>query len=214
MRILEPREGYDLFAPDYRGTYDHLDSFDWNGVTALLWPLLADLAATGRPASLLDAGCGDGRALGRMMKQAARTGLTADWWGWDISPAMLKVAAKRLDQPATLVCRDCGDTPGPKDMPPDGFNLATAFFVLVHFRHPGDFFVPLAQAMAPGGTVLVNTIPQREGFVVGKGRDAFMIDYHHHEADDVADAMEAAGLTMQRREDGPWSTLLLGQKEG
>lgn len=210
MKTLPPKEGYDIFAKDYRTTYEHLDSFDWEAAKGLLWPILDGLKGQG-PAAVLDAGCGDGRALGRMMKRALQIGLEAEFWGWDISPAMLKVAAKRLERPAQLRVRDIVDPLGRNEAPAGGFSLVTAFFVLVHLSDTRDFFKPLVPALAPGGLLLVNSIPQKEGFMVGKGKDAFMIDYHDHDGDEVAEALLDSGFEIVERQDGPWSSLILAR---
>lgn len=219
MKTLDPRQGYDIFAKDYRSTYEHLDSFDWEECKDMISDIFTRIKTqadeqdrSNAPVAILDAGCGDGRALGRMMRRATQLGLAAEFWGWDISPAMLKVAAKRLDSPAQLRVRDILDPVGSEDAPVQGFSLVTAFFVLVHIADTRDFFMPLSEALSPGGLLLVNSIPQKEGFMVGKGKDAFMINYHDHSADEVAEALLDCGYELVNRQDGQWSSLFLARK--
>jgi ubiquinone/menaquinone biosynthesis C-methylase UbiE len=204
MKLMDPRNGYNSIAKEYRKEYSHLDSFDWDKVWFLIGQILSPQTSQCR---ILDAGCGDGRALVRIQRLAAQRGIPAQFWGWDIAEAMLQQTQKRLEGPATLIRRDIAEPASAKDYPPEGFNLVTAMFVLVHLEDPADFLNALYPCMAPGGKLICNTIPQRQGYSFGKGKDAVMIDFHHHEADWVAQRFLAAGWNIEQRIDGEWSTV-------
>lgn len=65
----------------------------WGGVYARrIRPFLSGL---GRPARVLDLGCGGGDVLVRLARLAARDGMPAEWVGADPDPRAIEVAAAR-----------------------------------------------------------------------------------------------------------------------
>ncbi|MEV8273449.1 methyltransferase domain-containing protein [Microbacterium sp. NPDC077184] len=71
----------------------------WGGVyTRRIRPFLAGL---GRPARVLDLGCGGGDVVVRLARMAARDGMAVDWVGADPDPRAIEVAAAR-DAPGTV----------------------------------------------------------------------------------------------------------------
>jgi len=211
MEYLEPREGYDRFARDYRKEYTHLDSFDWEKARPLLWEAIDSVcnATSGSAApALLDAGCGDGRVLGRVQRHLKERDFSAELWGWDLSPGMLKAAVARLEDGPRLVCRDIEDPVGGKEAPVQRFSLVWAFFVLVHLTDTTLFFSSLRAAMADKGTIILNNIPQKEGFQVKYAGKGFVIEYYHHEDAEITEALEKSGWTVDLTQAGEWSTLI------
>jgi 2-polyprenyl-3-methyl-5-hydroxy-6-metoxy-1,4-benzoquinol methylase len=206
MRTLDSREGYDIYAPQYRKDHPHLDSFDWEECRQRL------AAETGRqldlhPAGirLLDLGCGDGRALKRLLRLGEQKG----WGGrvklngWDISDGMLKQAAKALGPEVRLERHDLRDSAGTSQR----FHLVLCFFVLVHIDHPDEFSRAAFDLLEPGGSLVFNNIPQRDALVLESGGQKFRIDYCHHEDGDVAASLEKCGLALQEQHQTAWSTI-------
>jgi len=65
------------------------------------------LASLGRPARVLDLGCGGGDVMIRLARYAARDGLTAEWVGVDPDPRAIHVARGRAAPPeVTFRCAD------------------------------------------------------------------------------------------------------------
>lgn len=205
MKTYDSRAGYDLYAPDYRKDHPHLDSFDWDQAQAILAQAVAEQLERGRPVRLLDIGCGDGRALKRLvrLRDLRRWDRDLSFQGWDISENMLRQARKVLPADVALLRHDLLD-----QAPPNGqFELACSFFVLVHIDHPGDFLAAAKAVLKPGGAFVFNNIPQREGLVLESKGHQFQIEWFHHEAEAVADAIAEQGLELEDELATEWSTL-------
>jgi len=209
MKYLDSETGYDLFAPQYRKEYEHLDSFDWEATRSILWPLIdqACQSAAGKPSALLDAGCGDGRILTRVQKKLAKDAQAAALWGWDISAGMLKQAATRLTGPAQLRQHDVLEAPGKQDYPAHKFNLVWAFFLLVHIPHPQDFFEYLHGVMQAGAVLVLNNVPQKDGYVVKQGAREFTIIHEHHRDEAIHEALLGAGFNNIDKRKTDWSCI-------
>jgi ubiquinone/menaquinone biosynthesis C-methylase UbiE len=204
MPLLDPREGYNRYARFYRNDYAHLDSFDWETCQAVLYGLLAENPY----ASLLDAGCGDGRTLVRVKRKFPEASL----WGWDLSEKMLEIAAKKTGLSSTLFRHDTGDMPPENFFPAGGFDLACAFFLLVHIKKPADFFAVMNHVLAPGGHLVFNNIPQRRGMKLSDGKGEFIIEYHDHSDDEISESMETCGFRVLERRRLEHSTVFLAGK--
>lgn len=65
------------------------------------------LASLGRPARVLDLGCGGGDVVSRLARAAAQDGLDAEWVGVDPDPRAIEVARSRTPPPRTAFrCTD------------------------------------------------------------------------------------------------------------
>lgn len=204
MKRLPAREGYDLYAGDYRKDHAHLDSF-MNGAESRAWLSALDDRLAAKPTvTVLDAGCGDGRTLGRWVRAAEKRGV-ADrvvFHGADVSPRMLEAARARirgpqwheLDLASLAKTAEWSGRHGPAD-------LVSAFFVLVHFDDPELFFVSMNALLAPGGRLVMNTLPQPEAPELKASGKPIVIEAWDHRAEDVITAGEASGLTLLNRED-------------
>jgi hypothetical protein len=96
--------------------------------------------------------------------------------------------------------------------PSGGFDLACAFFLLVHIKKPADFFAVMNHVLAPEGISYSNNIPQRRGMKLSDGKGEFVIEYHDHSDDSVAGAMEACGFRVLERRKLEHSTVFLAEK--
>ena len=214
MKTLDSREGYNLYAPNYRKDHQHLDSFDWVELQPLIVKQLELLMAEAgnSPIRLLDLGCGDGRIL----KRLARLREQRNWYpqlelhGWDISEGMLKQARKALPADLQLERHDLLSVP--TGLP--AFNLICSFFVLVHIGHPADFLTAASALLADAGIFIFNSIPQKEALVLENAGHKFQIDYEHHEVPQILDCLDDSDFKLVQQLGTPWSDLFVVQKKG
>ena len=214
MKVFDPRQGYDLYAPQYRKDHAHLDSFDWEAARAILMTELESrLSAQTGTLRFLDLGCGDGRTLKRLLRTREQRNWQdkLDLHGWDISDGMLRQARKALDHSVHLECRDLMDLAIRPPATSEIFHLVTSFFVLVHIDQPIDFCRAIKGVLAPGGRIIFNNIPQRDALVLEAGGQKFRIEYNHHEDEAVAAALVESGLTLVSSQATQWSTLFLAE---
>jgi len=204
MKRLSPREGYDLYARNYRQDHPHLDSF-MDGAENEAWVRnLEELLEAQSRLVALDVGCGDGRTLGRWRRRLESRELTdrVVLWGTDVSPKMLEAGRGRVKgvewglldiaQPAAVEAWRRAH--GPAD-------LVSAFFVLVHVARPEAFFAGAAGLLAPGGRLVANTIPQPSAPELRASGKPIVIEAFDHGADEVAAAALAAGFRQRSRRD-------------
>lgn len=209
MKQLSSQDGYDRYAPHYRKDHSHLDSFDWDLCRPLIKAALDPL-----PRAVLDAGCGDGRVLKRLVKllpDPLPPGFVLE--GRDISAGMLAQARKALPAWVRLVQADiCDPRPGGKGSHAGHFDLALAFFVLVHVPRPGLAFQALASWLNPGGRLICNSFPQKEAPVLEEGGHKFQIEFFDHSAGELLEAAALAGLELEQDIQGPWSRVFSFRK--
>lgn len=205
MKTYTSRQGYDLYAPEYRKDHPHLDSFDW--AVAGPWIKAAALECLQRLPlpKLAELGCGDGRLLGRLErwdKDLRPAGSGQPVWqlsGSDLSPAMLQLSARKAKTARLDTC-DLS-APGWADRLLAAWgrqDVLLCFFVLVHLTDLGDFFRGARRLLAPGGRFFFNNIPQREGPVLEAGGHQFRIEAWHHSDGQVRAALQSAGLVPVR----------------
>jgi len=204
MKRLTPLEGYDLYAGNYRKDHPYLDTFMDGGESASWIRALDDLLAEHQHVVAFDAGCGDGRTVGRWQRRLEKHELLekVTLWGADFSPRMIEVARGRIKGPRWLVV-DLGDGVaierwrqefGPAD-------LVSAFFVLVHFDRPERFFTSMQALLAPGGRLVMNTIRQPQAPELRAQGKPVTIEAWDHGAEEVIAYGEEAGFELLRRED-------------
>lgn len=201
MPIIEPETGYDRYARFYHDDYSHLDSFDWDECRNTIWEILSK-----KPDStVLDAGCGDGRALFRINRKFSNTRL----WGWDISGNMLKIAGKKAGKKNIFFYRhDVCEVPPDNISPENGFNLIIALFLLVHVKNPCCFFGNMFSVLSKNGILVCNTIPQRKALTLSDGKGSFTIRYYNHSEEHIIKCAESEGFLLQRSVEKEHSTIL------
>ena len=180
----------DSMAPAYVATLfdDYAPRFDRELVGRLGYSaperLAAALATFGerRFAHALDLGCGTG-----LMGLAAR-GRTEQLTGFDLSAGMLKLAASRAIYDR-LVAGDVVDLLSAE--PPAAYDLVLAADLLPYVGVLGPLFGAVARALAPGGAFAFSAERHDgDGFILSE-----TVRYRHS-AGAIADAGEAAGLTV------------------
>lgn len=189
MKLVDPREGYDLFAPSYQKYHEHLDTFDWSNVRKILLNELDAAGNSGKRTVCLELGCGDGRVLKRLSQLAEERNISMEFHGWDISSKMLKIARQRMKGGAVFKEVDLG-----ADELTGVFDLVLAFFLMVHIPDPFDFFKKIKPLVTIDGHFIFNNIPQRDGFLVKSAGHRFMIDFYHHEDWEIEESLTAAGF--------------------
>lgn len=204
MKRLSPLTGYDLYAGNYRKDHPHLDSF-MDGAESESWYRALDALLAERPSVVAhDAGCGDGRTLGRWVRGIEKRGLQdrVVLWGTDFSPKMIQAARGRI-KGARWDVLDFG-TPEKVDAwtAVNGrADLVSAFFVVVHFDRPERFFACMAALAADGGRLVMNTIPQPKVPELWASGKPIAIEAWDHTPEEVIFCGEEAGFVLNRRQD-------------
>lgn len=204
MKRLTPLVGYDLYAKDYRKDHPHLDSF-MDGAETEAWARgLEALLETRARITAMDAGCGDGRTLGRWKRRLETRGLTerVELWGTDLSPRMLEagrgrikgVRWDRLNLADPVAVAAWKRAYGPVD-------LLSAFFLLVHFDRVEKFFAGAADLMADGGRLVMNTIPQPSAPELRAQGKPIVIEAWDHGVEEVIQRGRDAGFQLVHQQD-------------
>lgn len=204
MKRVSAEQGYDLYAQEYRRDHAHLDSFMDGGETeAWLWAV--EQALSSKPKlRVMDAGCGDGRTLGRWMRRIEKK----EWqsrmevWGTDISAGMIRAARARidgvhwdrLDLANRQACQNWAQSRGLCD-------VISAFFVMVHFDSIDIFFDAIRPLLAPGGYLVVNSIPQPQAPELRVGGKPITIEAWDHRIEDVLERAQDQGFNLVSRRD-------------
>jgi ubiquinone/menaquinone biosynthesis C-methylase UbiE len=203
MKRLTPAEGYDLYAGNYRKDHPYLDTF-MNGAESESWVRALDVLLARRPRVVaLDAGCGDGRTVGRWQRRLEKHGLQerVTLWGADFSPKMIEAARGRIKGPRWQIL-DLGDgsaveswrrNHGPAD-------LVSAFFLLVHFDRPESFFTSM-KGLMDHGRLVMNTIRQPKAPEIWAQGKPVTIEAWDHTAEDVIAGGQEAGFVLVDRQD-------------
>jgi hypothetical protein len=136
--------------------------------------------------TIVDLGCGPGH-VARYLHDRGATAV-----GIDLSPAMIEIARSLHPQLAFRV----GDMTA-LDEPDAGFAGAALFYSIVHFA-PAELpavFGELARVLAPGGLALVAFHAGDQIVHVDELFGARVdLEFHFHDPDAVARALDAAGL--------------------
>lgn len=204
MKRLTPLEGYDLYAGNYRKDHPFLDTFMEGGESESWIRALDALLIDHAQVVAFDAGCGDGRTVGRWQRRIEKHELTerVTLWGADFSPKMIEVARGRIKGPRWLVL-DLEDLAaveawrnehGPAD-------LVSAFFLLVHFDQAERFFTAMVSLMKAGSRLVMNTIRQPTAPELWAQGKPVVIEAWDYAAEDVIRYGSEAGLTLLRSQD-------------
>ena len=112
---------------------------------------LGIVAGGARPPRVLDVGCGTGRHLDLVRR--ALPG--AETHGVDLSEAAVEVARRKGHVGHAGRFEDVA-------LPPGGFDLVLSFHVVEHVARPDRFLARCAEALRPGGRILIET-PSTDG---------------------------------------------------
>ena len=204
MKQYSPKDGYNLYASDYRKDHPLLDSF-MSGAELEYWEnaVTAQLESN-TSVKTLELGCGDGRTLLRCFRRIENRGWTdrVTLAGTDVSSRMLDLARRRLgrvplgllDAMSTPACESWSHQNGPAQ-------VVSAWFLLVHIANLSDFFEAANALVSPGGILIANSIPQPSAPELRAHGKPMVIEAWDHKANEVAKTAAHAGWIEQRKQD-------------
>lgn len=168
IKILEPKEWYNLIAKEYNQYHDHLTSFD-------KWFFLTLLPRDSKNLDLIDLGAWDGRIYNILQRQNYEF---HTYTACDISEKLLanhKWSIKKVvcDLEQALLFWD------------QSFDLAFSFFVLEHIADLDHLFMELERILRPGGKRIIGHFLQRREFIWKKDSQWFKIMLYKHRLQDI-----------------------------
>ena len=189
---------YDAFAATYAAANDSSLFNAWYAR-----PEMLRLAGEVTGKRVLDAGCGHGPLMVALRDRGA---LVA---GFDLSPAMIDIAADRLGTDPDIRVADLS-APLPYD--DDEFDVATCSLALHYVQDWAPALAELRRVLKPGGRLVVSIIhpfvyafcyQDADYFALTRyseehehGGDAFTLTYWHRPLQDVINAFLDAGLVI------------------
>lgn len=187
MKILNPKEGYNLFASYYHQQYEHLGSFDWEISKEILFKNIDSLFLKDRnEVKIADFGCGDGRILKRVVKFLENKGNSKyKVFGFDISDEMIKNAKRKLKKDVIFNVLDLE-----KERITEKFDLIYSFFLLVHINNIDNFFQNVAMSLNKDGLFLFNNIEQKKGFQLPFIKEETYIKFFNHTDAKILNSIE------------------------
>lgn len=194
-RLMESKEGYNLYASNYQNDEAFLDTFEEND----LFRMIGDVSGK----KILDIGVGTGRILNLLFQK------NSEVWGIDVSEGMLKIAKDRFPQ-LNILEGDFRDLPF-KD---EEFDFLISTFVLVHIRELKEAFLEAYRVLKVGGEILITNINQRKApELIVSDKESIIINSFYHRPQDVISALEYAFFQIEEekiiREGKTWITQLV-----
>ncbi len=160
-KIVDPREGYNLYADEYKKDYSKLDSFDKDDFLKLL-PDSVDMA--------IELGIGDGRITESVKKASKR------FIGIDISNKMLENCLKYHGN-IDLINADLDYSIPLKSASAD---LVVAYFLFVHIKDAKGLIEEVYRILKENGVFVFNLIHQKKPPVLKAGKNKFKIKSYYH----------------------------------
>ncbi len=198
----ELRFGFDRWAEVYDDQPNPLIALEERVLSHLLPPL--------RGRDVLDAGCGTGRWLGRIVAFEPRSII-----GVDVSVAMLDKARVKLGVKAMLQNADCACLP----VGPAACDVLFCSFVLSYVPDLKGFAAECARVMRPGGVVLLSDMHPATAVERGWKRSfqsdgaSLRLGTHFRALPSIIDAFQASGFEVEHRLepcfDSPESSLFI-----
>lgn len=179
ITIMSSAAGYDLGADDYDKKEKYLNSFE----QGKFLPLLGDVVGQ----KILDVGAG----TGRISIPLARSGAIVT--ALDVSPAMLRVLARKHHRVATVI----GDG---ESLPFDSesFDVVVAAFFLVHLSDPTRFFDEAYRVLKPGGRLLVSNINQKDPPEIKTKSGIIKIESYYHRPDKIIQTLNDLAFGIEK----------------
>lgn len=187
---------YDRWAP----TYDQ----DPNPQTSLEEADVLQLLRLPRQCRILDAACGTGRYIGRMVQNGCRV------TGFDVSSGMLEVA--RASHPDVALVR--ADMASPLVYRSESFSHVLCAQALKHVPNLRDAMTELARVLQPGGRLVFSVTHPGMDFTDYElsFEPSFILsreaDIHHHSEHDYRNCLEDAGFVVEEWRAIPVSTTI------
>ena len=159
--IVDPKEGYNLYADFYQNDYRKLESFD-KGEFFKFFPEHAEV--------VVDLGIGDGRIVEHLRK------ISDKFIGIDISSKMLENCLKYHGN-IDLVNADLDFSIPLKS---ESVDLITAYFLFVHLKDAKGFIEEAYRVLKEKGVFLFNLIHQKKPPVLKAKKKKFKIKSYYH----------------------------------
>jgi len=175
VTIMEPKEGYNLIANEYKQYHDHLTSFD-------KWFFLTLLPREGKNLDIIDIGAGDGRTY-KLLQTKNYT--FKSYTACDISEKLLQqhpCLPRNCGGKIEKVICDLEETLPFKDQ---SFDVAFSFFVLEHIADLDHVFMEMERILKPWGKRIIWHFLQRREFIWKNGANPFKIRLYNHRLQDI-----------------------------
>ncbi len=187
MKILNTKDGYNLFASYYHQQYEHLDSFDWEISKEVLFKNIDDLFLKNKyEIKIADFGCGDGRILKRVAKFLENKAYSRyKIFGYDISEEMIKIAKRKINKDIIFNVVNLE-----KEKITEKFDLIYSFFLLVHINDIDNFFQNASICLDNDGFFIFNNIKQKKGFQLPFIKEETYIKFFNHTDSKVLNTIE------------------------
>ena len=181
IQTFDSKTGYNLIYNEYRKMHSYLNEFEDNK----LIPLLGNI----KEKKVLDAGCGTGRLMRKLIDEGAF--VTA----LDISENMLKVVQKKYPDVKTVV----GDV---EKMPfeNNSFDVIISTFVLVHLSNPSTFFEEVCRVLKDKGKFVVGNIHQKKPVPVPTKNGLVQVESYYHGQSKIIDKLEQENFFVEKQE--------------
>ncbi|HWJ82052.1 MAG TPA: class I SAM-dependent methyltransferase [Nocardioides sp.] len=187
---------YDSFAAAY-STSNENNLFNAYYARPEMLRLAGDVASL----RILDAGCGSGPLMEALRARGATVA------GFDLSPAMVELAGRRLGEDADVTVADLG---APLPYPDDAFDMVVASLSLHYVEDWSSALAELRRVLGPGGRLVVAIIhptvyaivyPDADYFALTRysedydfGEGTVWMTYWHRPLQDVVNAFIDAGF--------------------
>ena len=181
-KVLNSKEGYNLYSSTYEKNTAYLNSFEKNIVLEFMGNL------TGKKA--LDLGCG----TGRLVKDLINSG--AEVVGIDISDEMIKIMKNKFPKVKSLVADSENLL-----FDDSSFDFVIASFFIVHLKNLTKTFDEIYRVLKDGGKFVLTNINQRKApkLDLGSGKK-IVIQSYYHRPEDVIKALENSFFKIEKEE--------------
>lgn len=175
IKILPPKEWYDLVHEKYWEYHSHLDWFDKFAFSRFLprWK---------KNIRLIDLGAWDWR-----LYKFFRDLDISKYVACDISESLLKKHPWKVEK---VVC----DLETTLPFSDSSFDLAVSFFVIEHLSDIKMFFDEAYRILDHGWSLILGYFLQRRSFVWKIGKDSFKIRLYNHRVEDIIEYGEKSGF--------------------
>jgi len=181
-KVLNSKEGYNLYSSAYEKNTAYLNSFEKNIVLEFMGNL------TGKKA--LDLGCGTGRLVKDLINSGAKV------VGIDISDEMIKIMKNKFPKVKSLVADS-------ENLPFDdsSFDFVIASFFIVHLKNLTKTFDEIYRVLKDGGKFVLTNINQRKApkLDIDSGKK-IVIQSYYHRPEDVIKALENSFFKIEKEE--------------
>jgi SAM-dependent methyltransferase len=175
------REGYDLWSQSYDQTPNPVVAMDSRHTLGLLEPQSGEL--------ILDAGCGTGRNLKRLIEAGS------DGVGIDFSHQMLRVAQRQISDPAIALANLQADLPFEDEL----FDAVLCALIGEHLDDLGFVFKQFFRVLKKGGRLLFSVYhPRMSAAGIEANFEREGIEYRlgavHYSVEEHIELMREAGF--------------------